>query len=85
MTELLRGQRVDWWRVLDDLRKSGLGFEAVSKGTGIPCSTLVGYKNLNVEPKHADGSILIALWKTRHDAVTVPVMQGSVRNGLRAA
>ncbi len=84
MTELVQGQRVDWWRILDDLRKLGLGFDAVSRGTGIPVSTLAGYKNLNAEPKHADGSVLIALWKTRHDAAPLPVMAGSVRNGLRA-
>lgn len=84
MTELAQGQRVDWWQLLDDLRRVGLGFDAVSKGTGIPVSTLAGYKNLNAEPKHADGSVLIALWKTRHDGGMVPITRGSVRNGLRA-
>ncbi len=84
MTELAQGQRVDWWQLLDDLRRVGLGFDAVSKGTGIPVSTLAGYKNLNAEPKHADGSVLIALWKTRHDGNPVPVTSGSVRNRLRA-
>jgi hypothetical protein len=84
MTELAKGQRVDWWQVLDDLRRVGLGFDAVSKGTGIPVSTLAGYKNLNAEPKHADGSLLVSLWKARHDGAPVPVVRGSVRNGLRA-
>lgn len=83
MTELSQGQRVDWWRILDDLRRSGLGFEAVSNGTGIPTATLAGYKNLDVEPKHADGSVLITLWKRRHDGAIVPIMKGSVRSRQR--
>lgn len=83
MFDLPVGFRVDWWRLLDDLRRVGLGFEAVSKGTGIPVGTLAGYKNLDVEPKHADGSVLITLWKRRHDGAIVPIMKGSVRSRQR--
>ena len=83
MFDLPIGFRVDWWRVLDDLRRVGLGFEAVSKGTGIPVSTLAGFKNLDVEPKHADGTVLVALWKTRHDTRVVPIVSGSVRSRPR--
>lgn len=78
--DLQHGQRVDWFRVLDDLRRTGLRFDDVSDGTGIPRATLAGYKNLDVEPKHADGTALLRLWRARHDGVVVPVVQGSVRN-----
>ena len=82
MTELAQGQRIDWWRLLNDLRHAGMGFDVVSKSTGIPMSTLAGYKNLNAEPKHADGSVLIGLWKRRHEGQP-PVQLGSVRNRTR--
>jgi hypothetical protein len=79
MTELLQGQRVDWWRVLEDLRRSGLSMDSISQAVGIPRSTLLGYRNLDAEPKHADGSLVVALWKARHDGAVLPVVQGSVR------
>jgi len=80
MQHLQPGHRVDWWRVIDDLRRTGLRVEDMSAGTGIPRSTLAGYKNLDVEPKHADGTALLRLWHVRHDGGVVPVIQGSVRN-----
>ncbi len=80
MTELAHGQRVDWWRLLEDLRRAGLSLESISGATKIPKSTLLGYRNLDAEPKHADGSVLVSLWKTRHDAAMVPIQPGSVRN-----
>jgi len=80
MTELTHGHRVDWWRVLEDLRRTGLSLEAIAVSTTIPKSTLLGYRNLDAEPKHADGSVLVALWRARHDASVLPLQAGSVRN-----
>lgn len=77
-------QRVDWWRVMDDLSKAGMTMEAVSAAVSIPVSTLAGYKNSNVEPKHADGERLVELWR-RRVMPTVPMTRGSVRNGERNA
>ena len=77
---MTHGQRVDWWRLLEDLRRTGLSLEAISGAVSIPKSTLLGYRNLDAEPKHADGTLLVALWKTRHDAGVVPIQRGSVRN-----
>lgn len=76
--------RVDWWRVLADLNRFGLSVTDVSSQTSIPRSTLDGYKNLNVEPKHADGERLLALWRLKC-APMVPVITGSVRNRERSA
>ena len=59
------GQCVDWSRVILDLHMHGMSAVAIAEVTHIPKSTLMGYKNLGVEPKHADGERLIALWRTR--------------------
>ena len=77
-------QRVDWWRVIDDLNKAGLGFRGIAQQTQIPLATLAGYKNLNVEPKHADGERLLALWR-RTCTPAIPTTAGSVRNRERSA
>jgi hypothetical protein len=82
MTELAQGQRIDWWKLLNDLRRAGMGFDVVSQSTGIPMSTIAGYKNLDAEPKHADGSVLVGLWKGRHEG-NPPIQLGSVRNRPR--
>lgn len=58
------GHRVDWWRVLMDLRRSGLSMKSIEWKTSIPKSTLAGYMNLYAEPRHADGVRLIALWRS---------------------
>lgn len=82
--ELDPQRRVDWWKVMDDLSKAGMTMEAVSAAVFIPVSTLAGYKNSNVEPKHADGERLLALWRQRLTP-ELPMTRGSVRNGERTA
>lgn len=58
------GRRVDWWSVLLQLHKQGLSLQAVSIKTGIPKSTLMGFKNHDAEPRHCDGVCLVALWRS---------------------
>lgn len=69
-------QRYDWWRILQDLSMHGMSLEAISEVTGIPKSTLLGYKNLDAEPKHADGERLVALWRARM-VPPLPILSGS--------
>jgi hypothetical protein len=76
------GQCCDWWRVIQDLHMHGLTLVAIAEATYIPKSTLHGYKNLGVEPKHADGERLIALWRTRM-VDPLPVVMCSLRQGDR--
>lgn len=76
--------RVDWWRILNDLNTKGMGMRTISDLTSIPLATLAGYKNLNVEPKHADGERLLVLWR-RNMMPALPVVTGSVRNRERSA
>jgi hypothetical protein len=54
--------RIDWFRILADLRMQGLSLYAVSDETGIPRKTLDGYRN-GGEPRHSDGELLLALWE----------------------
>lgn len=76
--------RIDWWRIIADLSAKGMTMQRVSDLTSIPLSTLAGYKNLNVEPKHADGERLLVLWR-RTVMPALPVTAGSVRNRERSA
>lgn len=72
------GYRVDWEKVIEDLRRSGLSVEAMAESTKIPRSTLLGYRNLDAEPKHADGEVLLRLWRARM-IPPLPVQPGGVR------
>lgn len=58
-----RAQRVDWFRVLTDLKAQGYSIYQVAEVTGIPRTTLLGYKDLGAEPKHSDGESLLAMWE----------------------
>lgn len=64
--------RIDWFRVLDDLRRHGLPNAQVAKRIGVPTTTLLGWKQ-GAEPKHTDGELLLDLWvgitgSNRHQA-----------------
>jgi hypothetical protein len=64
--------------ILDYSRLHGMTLQAVFEATGIPVSTLHGFKNLDAEPKHADGDRLLALWQHRMHP-PVPRITGSIR------
>lgn len=84
MSPLPDGYRVHWWAVLMQLHKKGLHMNRISTQTAIPKSTLLGFKNLSVEPKHRDADALLWLW-FQEIGGEVPLQPGSVRNGLRNA
>jgi len=73
-----QNQRYDWNRILLDLSMHGMTLDEISHASYIPSSTLSGYKNLDVEPKHADGERLLALWRGHH-AGDAPIVSGSTR------
>lgn len=77
--QLANGFRINWWQIIEDLRRTGLSVEGIADGTGIPKSTLLGYRNLDAEPKHADGEQLKQLW-LRRMVPPLPVKQGDVRS-----
>jgi hypothetical protein len=76
---LATGHRIDWWQIIEDLRRTGLSVEKIADATEIPKSTLLGYRNLDAEPKHADGEQLRQLWMRRM-VPPLPVQLGSVRS-----
>jgi len=67
-------QRVDWPRITFDLRRAGMTMAEISKATGIPHSTLDGYRNQDAEPKHWAGERLLQLWRDRMHA-HIPVRE----------
>lgn len=54
--------RVDWFRVLAELQGRGYNLANISAAINVPKSTMMGWRNLDAEPRHADGERLIALW-----------------------
>ncbi|MCW5643084.1 MAG: hypothetical protein KIT63_13380 [Rhodoferax sp.] len=58
-------QRVDWERIIADLIRSGFTITDIVQATGIPHTTLLGYRNLGAEPRHWAGETLLQLWRDR--------------------
>jgi hypothetical protein len=63
--------RVDWFQVLEDLRRAGIPVASVAAQIRVPKATVMGWKNTGAEPKYADGERLVDLWigimlKNRH-------------------
>jgi lambda repressor-like predicted transcriptional regulator len=55
-------KRVDWFRVLADLRAQGLTLRVITACTGISKPTLLDLRNQDADPKMHQGELLIALW-----------------------
>jgi hypothetical protein len=58
--------RIDWFRILADLRRAKLGNRAAARRLGVAKSTVIGWKQGN-EPRHADGERLLRLWMDETD------------------
>lgn len=54
--------RVDWFQVLEDLRRAGIPVASVAAQIRVPKGTVMGWKNTGAEPKYADGQMLVDLW-----------------------
>lgn len=55
-------KRVDWFRLLVELKRAGWSLRGMSAATRISKPVLVGLRNSGAEPKHKAGEALIALW-----------------------
>lgn len=53
--------RIDWFRILIQLKGEGYSLYSVSHFTEIPKSTLIGYKQ-GAEPRYHDGTRLLHFW-----------------------
>lgn len=54
--------RVDWFRITAELQGKGYSLANISAAIDVPKSTILGWRSLDAEPRHADGERLIALW-----------------------
>lgn len=54
--------RVDWFRVLSDLRRAGMALTLIATVTHSSKTRLLGLRNADAEPKHATGERIIRLW-----------------------
>jgi len=75
----IRVTRTDWFRVLMDLKRAGMSLESIATAVEVSKSAVIGWKNLDAEPKHGDGERLIALWQqatgcARADLPAVPMV-----------
>ncbi|EKS9800310.1 MULTISPECIES: hypothetical protein [Burkholderia] len=87
MTRVEPARAVDWFRVLEDVRRADFTLAEIAQYTQIPRTTLLGYRNLGAEPKHYAGVTLLKLWaqvtgNAPDDAPTVQRMP-SVSESLR--
>lgn len=65
----------DWWQIITDIKQSGLSIAQAATQTGIPRTTLLGYRNDGAEPRHSDGELLLKLWRERR-LPAVPLREG---------
>lgn len=77
--------RIDWFRILDDLKRHGFSLYALEDLVAIPKSTLQGYR-LGSRPRYEDGERLILFWcqvttkspeEVPREAVVLSVAQAS--------
>lgn len=78
--------RVDWFRVLADLQRHGFSISAVCLSIEVPKATLLGWRNLDAEPRHADGERLVQLWSrvTERPRDEVPLNVQDLLSAARA-
>ncbi|MDN7848109.1 hypothetical protein [Burkholderia seminalis] len=62
MTRVEPARAVDWFRVLEDVRRADYTLAEIAQFTQIPRTTLLGYRNLGAEPKHYAGVTLLKFW-----------------------
>lgn len=53
--------RVDWFRILDDLKREGYGLREIAHFTHIPRTNLHRYR-CGAEPMYSNGDRLIGFW-----------------------
>lgn len=67
MLILTRETRIDWARIVANLRKSGLSVQDIADAVGVGYSTIYGYASEDIasEPPYWCGSALLVLWSQR--------------------
>jgi hypothetical protein len=70
--------RVDWWRVIEALRKAGLPPNRQAQLIGVGRVTLLGWRNHDAEPRHLHGDRLLRLFSQRCPGQEVPRQESRV-------
>lgn len=56
-------EKIDWFRVIVDLERSGYSFSSIGAAIGSPRSTIIGWKQ-GSSPAFEAGDLLIGLWES---------------------
>lgn len=54
--------RIDWFRVLMDLKSAGLSLNTIASFVQVSKTSVIGWKNHDAEPGHMHGERLLLLW-----------------------
>lgn len=57
--------RINWFRIIVELQKSGMTFHDIRRETGICAGSISAYKQGTSEPRHSAGEKLLALHRMR--------------------
>lgn len=82
----MRQIRVDWFRITAELQSLGYSLERIATEIDVPKSTIMGWRTLDAEPRHAAGESLIALWCKAHDMPrdALPLNVGDLLQSMQA-
>lgn len=59
-------QRIDWFRIITDLERSGLSLEQIGDHVGRSKTQVIAYKSIpGTEPRFGVGVALLELWQQR--------------------
>lgn len=67
--------RVDWFRLITDITRTGMCTQDIARELGVAKSTVLGWKQ-GSEPRHGDGEALVALWSrvTKVERTNLPTV-----------
>lgn len=75
MLKLKRGDKIDWFRITEDLRRLGYSTKDIERATGIPSSTIKGWRLEIGSPRFETAIIVLNFWcdKTGCEISQMPV------------
>lgn len=75
MLTQVKATPIDFPRLITELIAAGFSFSKIAACTGIPKTTITGYRNEGVEPSHSKGQRLINLWCAMHQSNEPPTIK----------
>ncbi len=71
----VKGNPIDFSRLITELIAAGFSFSKIAACTGIPKTTIKSYRNDGAEPSHSKGERLINLWSALHQSNEPPTIK----------